>query len=159
MNLKGWTLVIILAALVITLACGLPFGRDTGGDVDKPLQAEKMDEKVEEHSTTPLQGDEVERDSPAVNGDFPLPPQAQNLIVVGEGAINYQVKMSLEEVVKFYRTTLGGQGLTEREILTVISDTTFNMAFDGSPNGKAIIIQGVDLGNGQVNVNIRYEDV
>jgi hypothetical protein len=33
------------------------------------------------------------------------------------------------------------------------------MVFDGDPSGQAIVIQGVDLGNGKTNVNIRYEKV
>jgi len=33
------------------------------------------------------------------------------------------------------------------------------MVFDGHPNGKSIVVQGVDLGNGTTNINIRFEDV
>jgi hypothetical protein len=33
------------------------------------------------------------------------------------------------------------------------------MVWDGHPSGKAIVVQGVDLGDGSVNVNIRLEDV
>ena len=34
----------------------------------------------------------------------------------------------------------------------------FSIVFDGSPNGKALVVQGVALGT-STNVNIRYEDV
>lgn len=161
MKRKGKILMIVLAVIAITMACGLPFGQDADEDSDKPPQAEKKDkeENKEDKSSSPQQGNEEESEGTTVDTDFPLPPKAKDVTVVGDGMVNFQVKMSLEEVMDFYRTTLGGQGLTEREILTVTSDTTFSMAFDGSPNGKAIVIQGVDLGNGQTNVNIRYEDV
>jgi len=33
------------------------------------------------------------------------------------------------------------------------------MVFDGDPSGKAVVIQGVDLGDGTVNVSMRLEDV
>jgi hypothetical protein len=32
------------------------------------------------------------------------------------------------------------------------------MVFDGDPEG-AVVVQGVDLGDGTTNVNIRHEDV
>jgi hypothetical protein len=50
-------------------------------------------------------------------------------------------------------------GYTERTILTVTSETTFSMVFDGHESGQAIVVQGVDFGDGTVNVNIRLEDV
>jgi len=46
----------------------------------------------------------------------------------------------------------------EREINTTIEDATFSMVFDGPPSGKAIVIQGVNLGEA-VNINIRFEDI
>ncbi len=67
--------------------------------------------------------------------------------------------MSLDEAMKFYMETLTSSGYTERPILTVTSDTTFSMVFDGHESGKAIVVQGVDLGDGMVNVNIRLEDI
>ena len=75
------------------------------------------------------------------------------------GTIIYQVNMSLADVMAFYRTEYTSLGLTERELLTVVSDSTFSIVFDGSPNGMAVVIQGVDLGGGKTNVSIRYEDV
>jgi hypothetical protein len=33
------------------------------------------------------------------------------------------------------------------------------MVFDGHESGKAIVVQGVDLGDGMVNISIRLEDV
>lgn len=59
----------------------------------------------------------------------------------------------------FYRTTYVSQGYTERALLTVVSDGTFSMVFDGDPSGKAVVIQSVDLGDGSRTVSIRFDDV
>ena len=67
--------------------------------------------------------------------------------------------MTLDEAMKFYVETFTNSGYTERAILTVTSETTFSMVFDGHESGKAIVVQGVDLGDGTVNINIRLEDV
>ncbi|MEJ2559906.1 MAG: hypothetical protein P8186_27555, partial [Anaerolineae bacterium] len=76
----------------------------------------------------------------------------------GESPINFQTSLSLDEVIEFYRQAFTEQGLTERTILTEISDSGFSMVFDGWPNAKAVVIQGVDFGT-SMNVNIRFEDV
>ena len=67
--------------------------------------------------------------------------------------------VSLDDLMKFYREEYSGRDYTEREGLTVTSDTTFSMVFDGDPSGKALVIQSVDLGNGSRTVAIRLEDV
>jgi len=67
--------------------------------------------------------------------------------------------MALEEVIEFYRQSFSARGLAEREMLTIINEDVFNIVFDGAPNGKAVVVQGVRLDNGSVNVNIRYEDL
>jgi len=61
-------------------------------------------------------------------------------------------------VVNFYMDDLKGSGYVEREILTVIDEKGFSMVFDGHASGKMIVVQGVDLGNGSTNVNIRLEE-
>jgi hypothetical protein len=90
---------------------------------------------------------------------FPLPDDVQNFAGEGgESQINFQTSLSLDEVIEFYRQALADKGLTERTLLTATTDTTFSMVFDGWPNGRAFVIQGVDLGASR-NVNIRFEDV
>jgi hypothetical protein len=91
------------------------------------------------------------------DGDFPMPGNARN-VVSAMGTLNFQTTMSLDEVMAFYRDAYGKQGYTERSILTVVSDGVFSMVFDGDPSGQAVVIQGVDLGDGTMNVNIRLED-
>ncbi|MDD2923439.1 MAG: hypothetical protein PHQ36_14230 [Anaerolineales bacterium] len=90
--------------------------------------------------------------------EFPIPDGAFNVMNIG-GALNFQVKMSLNDAISFYADAFAKSGYVERQILTVTSDTTFSMVFDGHQSGKAIVIQGVDLGDGSVNVNIRLEDI
>ena len=92
------------------------------------------------------------------DSEFPMPEDASNVVSVA-GTVNFQTKLSLEEVMAFYRDTYGKQGLTERELLTTVTDGVFSFVFDGDPSGKAIVIQGVDLGDGTVNVNISLQDV
>jgi hypothetical protein len=92
--------------------------------------------------------------------DFPIPEDAINYSKsptpgVG-GSVNFQTELSLTEAIEFYQNQFQEQGLTEREINTAITDSTFNLVFDGSENGLAIVVQGVNLGN-QRNINIRYE--
>jgi len=90
---------------------------------------------------------------------FPLPDDVQNFTGSGgESMVNFQTGLSMEEVIAFYRQSFSEKGLIERSILTTIDDSGFSMVFDGWDNGKALVIQGVDMG-ASVNVNIRFEDV
>ncbi len=106
---------------------------------------------------TPAEAVQEEKES--FDTIFPLPDDVQNFTGDGgESPVNFQTSLSLDEVVEFYRQAFTEQGLTERTILTEISDSGFSMVFDGWPNGKAVVIQGVDFGT-SMNVNIRFEDV
>ncbi len=93
------------------------------------------------------------------SSQFPVPSNVSNLMDLGNGSVNFQTNMSLKDVIAFYRDAFTKKGLTERAVTTSITATTFSLVFDGDPSGKAIVVQGVDLGNGTTNVNIRYEDV
>ncbi|MFZ5808053.1 MAG: hypothetical protein ACOY16_02125 [Chloroflexota bacterium] len=90
---------------------------------------------------------------------FPLPPRAENVMKLDEETVNFQVRMSLDEVMRFYQKALTEQGLVERQMLHVEAGGMFSMVFDGAANGKSVVVQGVDLADGTVNVNIRYEVV
>ncbi len=94
------------------------------------------------------------------NPDFPIPEDAINYSQqptpgVG-GSVNFQTQLSLTEAIEFYRKQLKEQGLTERDLNTAITDTTFSLVFDGAKNGLAVVVQGIELGT-QRNINIRYE--
>lgn len=108
-------------------------------------------------SDTPAPSETPVPERPTYDTEFPLPADVQNFMKLGDEAINYQTNLSLEEVVAFYREALSAQGLSERELLTVIDDTAFSMVFDGAANNLPLVVQGVDLGQ-TTNVNVRYED-
>jgi hypothetical protein len=93
------------------------------------------------------------------SSQFPMPSSVSNFTDLGNGSVNFQTKTSLKDVIAFYREAFTKKGFTERTVNTAITDTTFSMVFDGDPSGKAIVVQGVDLGNGTTNVNIRYENM
>lgn len=97
--------------------------------------------------------------SSGYNTKFPMPSSVSNFTDTGNGSINFQTSMNLNDTIAFYRDALTKEGLKERTINTAITATTFSMVFDGDPSGQAIVVQGVDLGNGKTNVNIRYEKV
>lgn len=90
---------------------------------------------------------------------FPMTADAFNVTELGDGSLLYYTKLSLEDVMAFYRAEYISQGYTEREILTVVSEGVFSMVFDGDASGKAVVIQSVDLGDGSRTVSIRLEDV
>jgi hypothetical protein len=90
--------------------------------------------------------------------EFPLPSKVENFMDLGNDSINYQTSMKLTDVVDFYRDQFGQAGYVERPILTVVNEDTFSIVWDGHPSGKIIVVQGVDLGDGTVNVNVRLEE-
>ena len=91
--------------------------------------------------------------------DYPLPADAVNVISVGNDVVNFQTKLSLDEGLDFYKDQFGKLGYTERNILTVTSETIFSIVFDGHESGKAIVVQGVDLGDGTINISITLSDI
>lgn len=90
------------------------------------------------------------------NTKFPLPANVSNFTASGDKSINFQTTLTLKDAIAFYRDAFKQAGLTERTINTAITDTTFSLVFDGDPSGQQVVVQGVDLGNGKTNVNIRY---
>ena len=91
---------------------------------------------------------------------FPLPNDVQQYTdLSGDGlSVNFQTSMSLNESVEFYQQALSDLGLSERPLLTVIEEDVFSMVYDGWEDGRAVVVQGVDLGD-TTNINIRLEDV
>lgn len=94
-----------------------------------------------------------------VSTDFPMTPDAYNVTNIGDGSILYYTKLSAEDAMKFYRDEYTSRGYKEREILTVVSDNTFSMVFDGDPSGKSVVVQSVDLGNGSRTIAVRLEAI
>jgi hypothetical protein len=89
---------------------------------------------------------------------FALPDDASNITTEPE-SVNFQSGMTLEEAILMYRDEfINKQGLAERGLVTVVNDTNFSIVFDGSENGMAVVVQGVQLDENSININIRYED-
>lgn len=148
-------LFLILALVLSSLACQAL----TGGRGGNPMEsAPSVENPANPQPAAPNEPQEDFSFSFGGESEFPMPSDAKNVVSVA-GTVNYQTNLSLDEVMDFYRDAFGKRGYTERSILTVVSDGVFSMVFDGHESGKAIAVQGVDLGDGTVNVNIRFEDV
>ena len=94
------------------------------------------------------------------SSQFPLPDSVDTFTEQGSAdSVNFQTKLSLTEVVDFYKTALTEDGLVERTLLTVTEDNVISRVFDGHESGKSIIIQATKLPNDKVNVNIRLEKI
>ena len=90
--------------------------------------------------------------------EFPMPPKVENFTNMGNGIINYQTSIAMADMIDFYRDSFADAGYEEREITTSIRDTAFSIVWIGHPGGKLIVVQGVDMGNGTLNVNVRLEE-
>lgn len=164
---KRRNLFVILALfLALSLACNLgaaPAAVENEPAVEEAAPpTEKAPTETVAEVPTAEEAPTVEEEAPAENKsvetEFPLPEDVEKVDDLGNGAINFQTSLSLPDAVTFYRFAFIDLGYTEREINTVIEDTTFSIVFDGHESGKAIVVQGVDLGE-SVNINIRFEDV
>lgn len=159
----------ILALVLSSLACQTLMGGPSAEENFNPSQPGIPDATVVPQSDqNGNEGSDVESEElptmppiPGLDGldmsgktDFPVPDDAENLISMGSDIVNFQTKHSLNEMISFYRDEFSTLGYTEREQLTVATDTTFSMVFDGHESGKAITVQGVDLGDGSVNISI-----
>jgi hypothetical protein len=142
-------LLVFTVMLMATISCQALVG-DDGSSKQVTTTQESFSSLTEEPS---------EQTTSDLNSPFPLPPDVEQFQTLGEEHINFQTSMSVDEIIAFYRDELSAQDLTERELLTVISENSFSMVFDGSENGKAMVIQGTLLKPGSLNINIRYEDV
>ena len=150
---------LISMLLLFSLACSLSGTKAT--EVPQPAQPAGQAQSTQQ--VQPTEGAQPQGGASAGKSsyktDFPMPNATiENFTDLGNGSINYQVKMDLKSVIDFYRQAIKSQGMTEREVNFSQTDTTFSMVFDGASNGKQIVIQGVVMGD-KVNVNIRYETV
>jgi len=140
----------VVVLLLASLACQTVMG---GADTDIPID----DGGVEAPTLPPVDSDGGDF---TIGGgsDFPLPADATNVIDMGNDVLNFQTKLSLDDAMGFYRDEFGKSGYTERAPLTEAAAGTFSMVFDGHASGKPITVQGVDLGDGTVNISITLAD-
>jgi|APSaa5957512622_1039677.scaffolds.fasta_scaffold268686_1 hypothetical protein len=94
----------------------------------------------------------------ATQSPFIVTNDAKDITNPSETQSMYKTDLSLDEVLSFYREKLTANNLVERELLTIQSDTTLNLVFDGSENGKALVIQAVVIDD-YTNVVIRFEKI
>jgi hypothetical protein len=117
-------------------------------------------QQFENTPLAPVPGSDGQAPS-GVPAEFPVTQDAMNLqvLVTGDKAqINYQTKMSLEDVIGYCTAFLVTQGWEMRGNLTSKTEATFSIVFESSAKSSDIVIQGVKLGD-LTNVNVRYEDV
>lgn len=147
-----------IGALVLaSLACQTLLGGGNRDANDVPSSdSAGTAEPQEVQSTLPADNN---NSNATVDTDFPMTEDAFNVMDTGNGSILFYTKLSAEDAMDFYRDEYTARGYTEREILTVVSDGTFSMVFDGDPSGKSVVIQSVDLGDGSRTISIRLEDV
>jgi hypothetical protein len=158
--MKNSRLFLAVAVLVLaSLACQAVMG---GGSPEVPsIPSNGNDSPVEpgDPNGAPTPSDSNGDDSSDSSADFPMPSDASDVYKLGSDTVNFQTKLTLDEAMAFYLNEYGKQGYTERELLTVTSETTFSMVFDGHASGKALIVQGVDLGDGTTNISITMQDI
>lgn len=163
--MKHHRVTLAIAALVLaSLACRAVMG---GGspDVDAdPVPVTESTVEMQDLPATesleeaPEEGSTGDSDSTA-SSQFPMTPDAYNIVEGEDGSLIYYTKLSSEEAMQFYRDEYLSQGYTEREDLTIVLDGMFSMVFDGDPSGKSVVIQSVDLGDGNRTISVRLEDV
>ena len=155
--MRNMKIYLAIAVLVLaSLACNAltgdrdPSSPSSDGGTQPTEESNGTDSSNESNSN--------ESDS-SVESDFPLTADAYNVTEIGDGSILFYTKLSAEEAMDFYRDEYTAMGYTERTLLTVLTNGTFSMVFDGDPSGKAVVIQSVDLGDGSRTIAIRLEDV
>ena len=155
--MKQFRIYIAIAMLMFaSLACQAL----TGGSNDSNKVPSANESETQPGPVQPTQpSDNNDSSNSSVKTDFPLTPDAFNVVVVDDDNIVYYTKLSAEDVMKFYRDEYAARGYKERESLTEVTDGIFNMVFDGDPSGKAVVIQSVDMGDGSRTIAIRLESV
>jgi hypothetical protein len=148
----------ILLALTVLVLASLACQTLTGGGGGSPTAAPGDHNPNDSESPTVVAPAESSTTDQPVSTEFPTTEDAYNITEVS-GSLIFYTKLSLDDTMQFYRDEYTARGYVEREILTVVSDGTFSMVFDGDPSGKGVVIQSVDLGDGSRTVAIRLEDV
>ena len=152
--MKHYRVYLAIAILVLSsLACQALLG-----DRNETPTSPSVEPNTNPDVTQPVPTDSDNNTDSTTSTDFPMTADASNVTEVN-GTLIFTTKLSLEDTMKFYRDEYLSRGYTERELLTVVSEGTFSMVFDGDPSGKAVVIQSVDLGDGSRTVTVRLEGV
>lgn len=146
--MKKFSILLALAALVFaSLACQTVMGGGNGGN------GSGSGDDTPSATQPPVSGD---NGNITVGGEspFPVTSDAFNVISTPQ-TVTYQTKMSADDVMKFYRDQLGGQGYSEDTTMTTNFNGIIAMFFKG--NGKTIVIGGAPVGDGSISVSIAYQ--
>jgi len=136
-------LLLVVPLLLILLGCQCwPAGQivQEVSEVSQDIAAEISEEVLKEIEKT-----------------FPLPDSAAIINHVGN-TLNFKTRLTVEEVVSFYRDAYGEMGLTERASETNITETNANLTLENCESEKAVKIQAADQGSGMTKVTIHLED-
>ena len=165
MNKYRWFVALIILVLA-SLACQTVTG---GGNQAPQLPQVPNNNNVNNNDGVPPVATEAA--PPADNGNdnsndnggsqiiegFPAPADATNVVSASD-TVTFVTKMSVDDVLAFYRDEYGKQGLTERTSMTVIMGQLFTIVFDGDSSGKAISVTGTDMGDGTTTVVITKQN-
>ena len=162
-----WLFIVLFIMILSSLACAIFSGaapaKPTEVDTE-PTQMPEVPTDIISQATQPS----METDVPLEHTQsgsvlnytkFPLPDDVQNFEELSEDQINFTTNLSIEKIITFYRSEFSILGLKEREVLTMIDEDAFSIVFVDTPNGKDIVVQGVQLDENTLNVNIRCEDI
>ena len=158
--MKHYRIFLAIAVLVLaSLACQAVTGGGDRDDDNNVPNSENGGSQPDVTQPTPGSDNSNGGSDSSISTDFVITDDAYNVTEIGDGSLLYYTKLSAEEAMNFYRDEYTARGYKEREILTVVSEGTFSMVFDGDPSGKAVVVQSVDLGDGSRTISIRLEDV
>lgn len=160
----------VIALVFASLACQAVMGdggsgapemptNDGGGNESAPTFIPPGDSSgiPTEVTIPPIATDEHGNITIGGTPDFPLPDDATNTINMGGDLITFQTKLSLDEMLKFYRDKLPSLGYKEKESEAFTTDTVFNLTFEDPKNNKVVSIQGVDM-SGITSITISMSD-
>jgi len=171
---KNIWLVAGIALLVSVLACG-PIDNLVDRAVDEASEAvvEQIEEQTGEElpdrdslqATADAALEDLDELEDMIPGGFGATGESGFTVMEGgavlledENSITYTVDgVTVADVVTFYRNEFTGQGLTEREITTVVQESVASLVFDGDTSGLATVVQATDIG-GSVSVALTRQD-
>lgn len=157
--MKHYRIVLAITALVVaSLACNAVTGARNNNENPAPTAESGGSESGGVQPTAESNNPGSSGSDSTTSTDFPKTSDAYNVTEQG-GTLIYFTKLSLKDAMQFYRDQYTARGYKEREILTVTSDNTFNIVFDGDPSGQSVVVQSVDLGNGSRTITVRLEAI
>ena len=95
---------------------------------------------------------------------FPMPVDAHNITkTLKSDMVNFQTKLSLNEIASFYRRAFTEQEFSERKLFAdYLSNEFINLIFEGLPDDMIIVVGAIDLAYSSDqnlrNVNIHTEE-